>query len=462
MVGVSELLILLLLGGPFNQVLGLPPGERDPSLVHAAPADSLLYIEWSARGQGKAGAAGIDGLVADPEVVVFFDRFKSAIETMMARNTAVEQVETFQAVPGFVISLTGKPGCLFWGLETEGARPNTLPQLAMATAVRAGLVINAGDDADAMTDNIKALIAAGSGLEIDELDHTPLPLPAPIQIHRHNDYIILAVGPGTVDDIIKRLAAQAGGISNHEGFAESWKQLKMDRSGLVTFLDIEAGVQKIGELTGMGVQIDQVLQMAGIDGIKSAMSVTGVADGQIISRGHVKGIAGDKGLMALVAGRGIQSDDFALVPADSDVVFAFSADARKILEAFVTYVGAMDPNAGDEISAGFEQFGDFVGIDFDKDVFASLDQVITVSNSPGDGGWIGTSPVLTIGIKNERGADKTATKIAEALRREFGELNGNPFRRRGVTVEQREFMDTEIFMLNIIGDDDVPLRRRGV
>ena len=99
MVGVSELLILLLgLGGPFNQLLGFPPGERDPSLVHAAPADSLLYIEWSARGQGKAGAAGIDGLVADPEVVVFFDRFKSAIETMMARNTAVEQVETFQAV----------------------------------------------------------------------------------------------------------------------------------------------------------------------------------------------------------------------------------------------------------------------------------------------------------------------------------------------------------------------------
>ena len=48
------------------------------------------------------------------------------------------------------------------------------------------------------------------------------------------------------------------------------------------------------------------------------------------------------------------------------------------------------------------------------------------------------------------------------MRREFGELNGNPFRRHGATVEQREFLDTEIFMLNIIGDDDVPLRRRGV
>ena len=303
-----------------------------------------------------------------------------------------------------MISLTGKPGCLFWGLETEGARPNAPPQLAMATAVRAGLVINAGDDADGMTDNIKALIAAVSGLELDELTtprcHCRLPFRSIVTTITSFWQSVRA----RVDDIIKRLTAQAGGISNHEGFAESWKQLKIDRSGLITFLDFEAGVQKIGELTGMGVQIDQVLQMAGIDGIKSAMSVTGVADGQIISRGHVKGIAGDKGLMALVAGRGIQSDDFALVPADSDVVFAFSADARKILEAFVTYVGAMDPNAADEISAGFEQFGDFVGIDFDKDVFASLDHVITVSNSPGDGGWIGTSPVLTIGIKNERGA----------------------------------------------------------
>ncbi len=458
MVGISEILILLLtMGGPFNQFLGLPPGERDANLVHVAPHDSLLYVEWAARGKGKPGAPGIDGLAADPEVVVFFDRLSTAIENMIARNTGVEQIETMQNVPSLAIALTGKPGCLFWGLDTEAVAKDTPPQFAIAMAIRAGLVINAGDEVDAISDSIKALIAMGTGQEPERLDHTPLPLPAPVQIHRQGNYLILAAGQNAIDDIIARLEGKAGGISNHQSFAAGWKNLGVERVGLLAFLDIENGLQKIGDLTGMRPQFDQGLQLAGMGGAKWAMSVTGVSDSQLVSRGHMHGVSGDQGLMALVSGRGIKADDLALVPDDSDVVFAFSADGRKIVDALKTFLASMDPSALDDYTSGYDQFAEYLGIDFDRDVFAALDHVITISNSPGDGGLIATSPVLTIGIRNVDDFANTATKIADVLQREFTRDQPIQFRRRGVVLERRDFMDTEIFMINTIGEDDVPI-----
>ncbi len=110
-----------------------------------------------------------------------------------------------------------------------------------------------------------------------------------------------------------------------------------------------------------------------------------------------------------------------------------------------------------EFSAGYQQFSDYLGLDIERDIFDSLDHVITLSNSPGDGGWIATSPVLTIGIKDARGAAKTLAKITETCRREFQNPDREGFRRRGITLERREFMGTEIFMVNTIGEDDVPV-----
>ncbi len=348
MVGVSELLILLLtLGGPLNQFLGLPPGERDPNLVHTAPADSLLYIEWAARGEGKAGAPGVDGLAADPEILRFFDRLQSGIEQMLARDAGERAGETVKLLPQLVLTLTGQPGCLFLGFDAKiPLAEGVPPQLTIMMAARAGVVVNAGEEADAIADTIKSLIGAATRQPIDKLDHTNLPSPTPVQIHRHDNYIILGIGPAMVDDIADRLTDSAGGIADNEGFTDGWNDLGMDRSGLVTFLNIETGVQRIGDLTGMRPQIDQGLQMSGLEGAKWIMSVTGVTDGQVISRGHLKGARGDQGLMALASGRAIEGDDFALVPDDSDAVFAYSVDMPKILAAWKTLLGAMAPRHG--------------------------------------------------------------------------------------------------------------------
>lgn len=457
--GMIELLIILFsMGGPFSQLMGLPPGDRDPALACAAVENSVVYVEWAARGEGKPDAPGIDGLAADPEVKEFFARLQAAIEKMIVKETGDE---TAKMLPEFALALTGHPGCIFLGLDTNApAADDVPPQIAALNAIRAGLVVNGGDEADAIAAQIKAILKAAMGQDLEKLDHTPLPIPAPVpvQLHRHGDYIILAIGSEMVDQIVGRLTKKSGGLTNHSGFQAAWAELGLKRTGLVAFMDIENGGPQIGKLVGQEPMIEMGLNMAGLTGAKWSMNVTGVVDGQCVSRGMVKGISGDKGLMALVSGRGITTDDFAMIPADSDVVFAVSADIEQVLGEVKTVLGGINPDGVEDIDRGLEEIREIFGLDMMKDVLPAFDQIVTVSNSPGDGGWIGTSPVLTLGIKDQQKAEKVLKAVADLMDREFASHDDkNQRRRRGVVLERRTFMDTDIYMFNTIGDDDVPV-----
>ena len=319
--GLFELLVIISsFGGPFGQVLGLPPGDRDPNLSFAAVENSVVYVEWAARGEGVTNAGGIDGMAADPEVQQFFARLQAAIEKMIMREMGDEAA---QLLPEFVLSLSGRPGCLFLGLDTTSERVDGVPPpLAVLNAVRGAVVVNGGDETDAMVEQMKVLLKAGTGIDFQKFDQTALPIPAPLPVtlHRHENYIILGIGSDVVDQVVERLSAKSGGLANHAGYQEAWGKLGLERTGLITFLDIENGVSVIGEPLGVAPMVEMGLRMAGLPEVKWTMNVTGVVDSQCVSRGMVSGVNGDSGVMALVAGRGIRSDDFAMVPEDLSLI----------------------------------------------------------------------------------------------------------------------------------------------
>ena len=62
--GLWEIFFWLITG---SGLLGLPPGERDPALVKSVPPQTFLYFEWASLGEGRTGASGVDGFVADSE-----------------------------------------------------------------------------------------------------------------------------------------------------------------------------------------------------------------------------------------------------------------------------------------------------------------------------------------------------------------------------------------------------------
>lgn len=452
--GFSELLMILLLsGGPFSDFLGIPAGERDTQLAHAAATDSVLYVEWAARGEGKPGAPGVDGMYADPEMKQFVSRIMAAIKQGVSENVPPDapQREMMGKLPEFALAFSGKPGCLFAAI-TDGPAPDS-PMAALGR-VKAGLVISAGDKADEFSATIAEWLAQIPGMQAPEkMERVQLPLPVPSFLHRHKDYLIVALGPKTLDEIIKGLDEGRGGIAENADFAAALKEVQMDRIGNIGWLDLKNGAESITEVMGPnGAMVPQVLEMAGLAGVEYGLSVTGVEDGKVRSRMKLKTDGKLKGLLTLGAGRGITKDDFAFVPADSDMVVAASIDAPKILAELRSFLSMASPGEEESMDEAIAEFEEEFDLDLEKDIFEAFGNVVTISNSPGDGGFVANLPVLTLEVRKPAGAFKTVAKFAEYFDKN-GHKSENNGRRRGEYLERKEFMGQRIYMLNAVGDD---------
>ncbi len=454
MMGSMELLLLLLFaGGPAGDLMGMPPGERDTNLVHAASSDSILYLEWAERSAGKPGAPGVDGMFADPEVQNFVKRIKAAIQRSITENIPKDDPARaiMESIAEFAISVYSRPGCLFAALGEEPG-PGGMPD------IRAGLIINGGESADELQNTIASLLAKIPGLtKLEKFDRTPLPVPIRTVIHREGNYLILAVGPKMLDKILAGLKAGKGGMADHAEFTAAWNQLKMERTGMASFLDFKNGVERLMPLTGgMGQRVPDILDATGLANIGSVTSVVGVVDGQARSRVKVKIEGEPKGLMSLTTGRAIKADDLKFVPADSDVVVAFSADAKRVLKEVRNMFETAQPGMGEEFDEEVQEFNRQFGVDLEADIFEGFGEVVTISNSPGDGGFVGTMPVLTLEVRKPASAFRTVAKLAEFFDREGTERNEDGTKRqgRGQYLERKEFMGQRCYMLNVVGDED--------
>ena len=448
---IEMIFVLFGFAGPFNQIAGMPPAPRDAKLVNAASGDSLFFMEWAGRAEGKAGGEGIDGLVADPEVVHFVQRLISALGTSLQRESKLDELKD---LPQFVVDLTSHPGCVFLSLDDgEQEVNNATPNVRMMLALRAALVINLEDDADDLSAKTMKLMSMALRSEIDSLEHVALPAPLPVELHKHGNYLILATGPELMEEVIGRIDAGTGGLAENANFQSAWKDVQLERTGHITFVNIDTTANRVGNLLGATEPIQQYMKIAGIDGAKSTMSVTGVVDGQVVTNSKINGVSGNDGIMALAAGRAITQADFALTPNESDLVLAASINVAQIKQSFIAAMQSIQPGSAEEIEGNLAQIANRLEIDLQSDVFDVLDDVIVVSDSPSDGGWLITNPVLTVGIKDFAAAEKTIQKLNESMIRQLPTQGlTREYNKRGVTFEKSSTLGTEITTFNIIGD----------
>lgn len=457
MVSVIEILIMTLaFGGPLHQMMGLPPGERDQNLVQAADQDSLLYIEWSARAEGKPNAKGIDGMAADSEIVQLFTRLKTAIQEGLVRDSGIEDLKI---LPELVVQLSGRPGCLFAGLDDEDALDPDAPlPFQLMQVARGGLVINGGDDADEMATSIQKLLSMAFREDVTSLQNFVLPAPMPLEIHRHDNYLILGVGHDSVTEIVNRLNDKSGGLGDSAGFQEGWSTLKQKRTASVSYLNVASTLSKIGNMFGLAGQIQDAFTLAGVEELDWMMGVVGVNEqGEVVTNVKIHGLSGNQGAMALFSGPGITKEDFAMVPVQSDIVVAASVDPIAIKEAVFEVVGHFDEGDQERLEQAYIQSGMMIGLNWEQDVIDVFGDTLVFSNSPSDGGFLGSGVVMTAKFENKQAAGATLEKLAKALEENLPKDLGNQWRRRGIEVVRSDFQGTEIFMINTIGNDDVPL-----
>lgn len=447
MVSYVELMLVVMMGLPFNQVIGLPPGEQDAKLANMASVESVMYLEWAGRSEGKAGAPGVDGIAADPEVIKFINQIKMAIQTNLVKESNIADLKL---LPELVVEMTGHPGCLFLEfMGDERFEPDSF-KMAALQSLRGGLIVSAGDEADKIAKKIQRLASLALRQEVTTLDHLMFPAPIPVEIHQHEGYIILGFGEDGVSEILDRLKSGKGGISEHEGYQDGLKNLEVPRLASVAFIDSAEIMDRVSLLT-TDPMAQGMITTVGLDKVQWGMMVNGVnADGVFVSRAKLKGDLFDQGIFSSVQNGKIRPEDLTAVPSDSDMVVSASFDFLTLIDAYMEIV---PPGFRDQVKQEFTQAGLAIGLDWERDVRDVFSNTYVLSDSPGDGGWMLTAPVISVAFKDKDAAKNSVAKFTRALRQTMPQVRDTGYRKRGVTLETRDFLETEIFMVNTIGEE---------
>lgn len=462
------MLLLLLTGGGMGPMLGLPPGPSDASLSRCPPTEAVVYVEWTERGGGVAGAPGLEGLLADHEIQSFVNKVETAITEMIERESYTasdQQRELSEIFPRLARQLLKRPGCFYLSFDGDnviapGGGPETW--MSLAHGLRFSLIISGGKSAEAIETDLKKLVEfLPESLRKETLDRQPLPIPlpgVPVLIHRHNDYFILSVGDGSLDAAIAGLDGKSNGLTDSDRYKAGMRRVTLRRTGSLTWIDTKQILKTVASaLEPAGIDAGEMLGALGLDSLDYVASAVGLENGQIRSRQFIATGGDTHGILKLAGGRGITNDDFSNVPYDADFVFALSLDGSGVLNAIreiVTTVGDGPTQGLDDALGDFERE---TGLSLENDLLQAFGDVWTVYNSPSGGGFLFSGLVASVEVRDYTTAQASYRKILDAIRSNLPGVNARGYRARGATLKDAEFLTHNIYYVNIVGDDDTPI-----
>ncbi|WP_166830907.1 hypothetical protein [Thalassoroseus pseudoceratinae] len=474
-VGLVGTNFLFMLSAMFSggDILGLPPGERDSLYVQAAPVDAFYYSEWTARGEGKPGAPGIDGFAADPEVRLFVETVLETFRTVIASEFGGPSNPFTKSIPELYMAVLNGSGCAYLEFDAEKAAasvenppeipPGMPPAIMMAPNYRVTVILNPGEkNADSFGKNLESLLGLIPGLlQKPGLERQAFPIPIPgaeLTLHRHENYFILGWGSGTIDRVVAALDDKTDGdtqsIQENPKFQAAMKKVGMDRVASLAWVDLGGLLKSHAESAGQqGMVYTQMAKILGLDKVGSYTQCVGVVDGRITQKGQLITGGQTARLLAVLGGRSLKADDFAHIPADADFYQVFSMDWPKVLAELRTVVGDADPVALDALNGTVKQLESELELSFDDDIFPAIGQVWSVHNSPSNGGLLFTSPVLTVDVKDADKAEKVFKRLMEVLQLAVPGQTREGRWGRGVYLTKHEFMGRDIHFINTVGDE---------
>jgi hypothetical protein len=473
--GFSELVLLLGFGGLLGggSLLGLPPGERDAGYLRAAPADSLLYFEWAERSGGEAGAEGIDGLAADPEVRQFLVDVEAAILKGIRRasDSGPEERIMAESIPPLVKSTLMHSGCLYAAFDEQAAAralaegEPTIGPAAVALGIEGAFVLNAGDEADEIAKHVNALLDLArvpATVRRNDLQHQVIPLPVPnakLELHREGSYFVLAFGEGVVEAAVAGLKnADTKGLGSNVRFTKALALVETERTGGVAWLDVKGTLNAVvGALGFQGQMVKSIAESTGLDAVDSMVTVTGVVDGRLSTRSFVTTGGSVRGLLAFADGRPLKNADLAQVPGDADLVYVISLDGKKVLAAVRDVVTKSDPTgfAAQQLNRTLMQLDEELGFSIEKGAFEAFGDVWTVFDSPSAGGVVLTGATLSLEVRDHAKAEPIYTRLMELLEASLPGVENGESRRNGVELRKMSFLEHDVYFVNTY-DDDMP------
>ena len=453
--GLWDLLIWIVAG---SGLLGLPPGERDQILIKSVPAQSVLYFEWAARGPGQAGAAGVDGFAADPEILQFAQLLDAALASPANPPAEDDELDSLQQlrplVPRFVKLVTAHPGCAFASFAS--GRPSNLGALNLLnalTSVQAGIILSSGNDTDALWTTLNEALATLPEFRYDEKSLTqsiPISLPGyKLVLHREGSRILIALGESTLPRMIDGLSGRQPGLDTNPRFTNSLNRIAVQRFSSVGWVDGNGLIFGVTSAFGpMGMLFRPILNAVGIDGLDHLVQANGVDRGTMIQRTFLSTGGRTDGILVLAAGTPIQPEQFSHIPADADLVLATSISLTNVFQESRRMLEKTQPLSVRVFDEAVKHLQAELNLKIVDDVLPAFGDVIMAFDSPLEGGLVATSLVVSLEVKDSTKAaivfDRVTKLIEQSISSDQTEFDYG----ETATLRQQSFLGRTVYFIH--------------
>lgn len=440
--------------------IGLPPLPEDPLLLQAAPADAVIYVQWSGRGTPDPDHANPAVRIGShPEMVAFIERLRSAIATVTAHEVDDEVFAQSERFVNYAIGLLHHPGCAFVGRLS----PEEIRRGPADTTV--GVVVKVGDDAaaanQAMAD-LRAMFEAEERpenrregtLEIDGVTFEVMPgsrNDPQLALGLVDGYLVFAVGDASAEAIVANLRKRSG-----FGASERWTGVAQSVSVATPTTRVFVDFGFFRDLAvGSDRDAQEVLERLGLEGVGALVSETGLEGNRFVSRTHLE--TGErKGLLGFVDGAPLGAADLATIPGDADMALTTRLSPMAILERVIGVVPEEEREAMER--QVFEGFKLATGVDLKDGLLAHMGDRVSLWSSPSQGGVLGSGLTLSWQLTDPDSFDQSFEKVMDFVVRTTNQLGGRQERggrRYGTWIEERSIGEVPMWFINTT-DNDVP------
>jgi hypothetical protein len=445
MAGFVELglLVFSTLGGSF--ALGIPPGEMDPQLRNLAPQQCLAFHEWAGATEARVDSENrLEQLIAEPDVQRAMTRLGGELTRLVSgfasRDRSPGAAPFSQLLIQGAETLHGHPGALYvWRSgEEEGLG-----------AVRAAIVVRAGEEGARLNSLLTALLKATAGdavtgWEAEEGNFQKAvitPESPPLVWGQRDGYFLVCLGETSASELLGRWKGSPPGW-----LTEMLDKMPLQRRATFSFIDLE----QAGDLLGTWLEdrdaVEKTLLALGLDNLQHAAFTTGMSGPDWISHGLVSLDGEPRGPLKTLLAGGLAPHDLAGIPVDALLAAGWEIDLDKSFEAGLQVARALNPRAEDEFNEIVQLIEEELELRLREDLLQSLGKKWTLYCSRQ--GSLATGWIATAEVKNRE-------KIERVLLTLVRELEG--FGPDAPRVHQEQLGGARIYILDIPDDDALVL-----
>jgi hypothetical protein len=397
---IGPWIFFLTLGSGMGIPLGIPPAPDDPVMARFAPEECVFYTTWSASAAANPASRNqAEQMLAEPEVRQFVEHLEKWIRHSVSQ-------------PGGDADASGLSDATFDAMLLVLRHQTTLFVSEVKikdkkVSAKGGMVVALGADTAVATrlfhQNVRAFFL---NLNVEALEVLQIngqnwyrvkpkgEFPTMI-VGIKDSYLIVAVGDGSLDMILKRMQKPAP-----QWLVKARRIATFERPTGLTYINLKR--LREGGAAATDRRRKQWIELLGLAQSPWLVSASGLVGPDVVTR-TVLPIEGEpRGLLFPAGGRGLKREDLAAIPEDATLALAVRLNVHNTLDALRAAGNKADPEIKQSLLKGLESLQRGGDADPRQDIFASLGDHWSFYNSPREGGLVLTGLTGVVPITDRK------------------------------------------------------------